>query len=45
MKLIVTDPPPGIENVPHAGVVSPIVGLTTAVRVAPPASATEVVLA
>jgi hypothetical protein len=37
-KVIVTLPPPGIENVPHAGTAAPTVGLLVLGRLAPPAS-------
>ncbi|MBK7660959.1 MAG: hypothetical protein IPJ28_18435 [Betaproteobacteria bacterium] len=42
-NVMATEPPPGMEKVPHEGVVAPGAGSTTAVRVAPPASAIEVV--
>ena len=41
--MIVTEPPPGIVNVPHVGVGEAATGLTVAGRVAPPAVATVVV--
>ena len=45
VKVTVTEAPPGIEKVPQEGDMAPGAGLTAAVRVAPPASTTEVVAA
>jgi hypothetical protein len=36
VNVITIEPAPGIEKVPNVGLVSPRVGFTVAVRVAPP---------